>query len=196
MNRPHLVVIDPGHGGADPGAINPRLVSVYEKNITLSLAQKFKDIALAGDYLFDVKLTRETDSYVSLDDRVKIANSLNADVFLSFHCNAAEDTRAEGFEVWTSLGTTAADILADELFFELKSAMPDHKARVNFDDGDTDKESNFYVLRNTKMPAVLIEFEFISNNEQAWFLINESNQSKLAKAVAEAVEYFLESGGV
>ena len=67
--------------------------------------------------------------------------------------------------------------------------MPDTPARADYDDGDPDKEENFYVLRFTSMPAVLAEFEFITNDERAAFLADPANQALLARAVFNSIQY-------
>lgn len=184
--RPYYkVVVDPGHGG-EPGAVNPAL-NLHEADINLHLAQLFAAHVFDGDYLFQVFLTRETDMDVSLKDRVKMANEKKADLFLSFHCNSAENPSANGYEVWTSIGHTKADEAATLILEGLELAMPDSVNRGA-------RESNFYVLRNTTMPAVLIEFGFISNAEDAAQLQHPKFQQAIVQGVAEAVECWLESG--
>jgi N-acetylmuramoyl-L-alanine amidase len=193
------IMVDPGHGGTDPGAVNMAL-GLKESDIALAIADSFEaqaaDIRVAFEPL-EVKLTRVSDIFVSLQDRVCRANvsglmgGTKVDLFLSFHINAEENPKpghqARGFEIWTSIGDTPADKAATAIFNSLKAAMPDTPARADYDDGDPDKESNFYVLRNTLMPAVLIEFEFITNDERARFLADPTNQAALAGAVLNAV---------
>jgi N-acetylmuramoyl-L-alanine amidase len=190
---PYRVYVDPGHGGVDPGAVNERL-ALNESDINLSLSLNFKSRIDSGDYLFQVKLPRHTDKYVSLEQRVLEANAWKADIFLSFHCNACDNPNVRGFEVWTSEGETRADLLATQIFNILRETIPNSPGRTDYDDGDPDKEKNFYVLRNTKMPAVLIEFGFISNDEQAKFLNEYENQYMIVDALADTVEGFLEGG--
>lgn len=189
--RPYKVFVDPGHGGTDPGAVNKKL-GLYESQINLQLSRRFSEHVFAGDYLFEVFLTRDADIDVSLQKRCDLANAKKADLFLSFHCNAATDPAAHGFEVWTSIGKTKADDAATMIFEGLGLAMPDSKGRPDYDDGDPDKESNFYVLRNTTMPAVLIEFMFISNEKDDAMLEDPAIQAAVVKGLAEAVECFLE----
>ncbi len=185
--RRALVVVDPGHGGADPGAVNG---NVEEAELNLDLALEFM---LEARSSFDVILTRKVDKEVSLAARVAIANAQEADAFLSFHCNAAENKNAHGFEVWTTPGETAADALATSIFKALGKAFPLMYGRQDTDDGDPDKEKNFYVLRNTKAPAVLIEFGFLSNDEEAAFLCDALNQFVMVEAVISAVKEWLKA---
>jgi N-acetylmuramoyl-L-alanine amidase len=93
---PLKVLIDPGHGGSDQGAVRGKF---KEAHIVLSVAQKLKKI-LDADQLFQASLTREKDQQLGLDERIKIANQKHADILVSIHANAATDSRAKGFEVY------------------------------------------------------------------------------------------------
>lgn len=192
-SRPYLIVLDPGHGGADPGAVNEGL-KIHEADVNLQIARMLERHALDGDFLFRPLLTRTGDQLVSLQARCDLSNRMNPDAFVSLHCNAAENKRAEGFEVWTTKGQTLADSLATELYWALQGAMPDLHGRSDLDDGDVDKERQFYVLRHTTAPAVLLELDFISNDERAAWLVQRSNQETLAKELADAIEFWLEGG--
>ena len=190
--RPYLIMIDPGHGGKDPGAVNKEM-KAQEKDVNLALALIIKEIVETGDFLYRVALTRSDDSFVSLEQRCAMANGDRAAAFVSIHCNAAENKSARGYEVWTSPGNTRGDMLATELGIGLGIAMPYSEGRFDFDDGDLDKEANFYVLRHTKMPAALVEVEFISNDDCAVFLKNDANLRNVALELADAIELYLES---
>lgn len=178
-----LVIVDPGHGGKDPGAD----AYLVESEINLDLATLFA--VRAHD--FDTLLTRKGDQFVSLGDRAMFSNVHDADAFLSFHCNAAVDPEANGFEVWTSPGDTAADPLATRIFAALADACPGMPGRRDMSDGDPDKESPFYVLRHTTAPAVLIEFGFVTNERDALFLDDVENQLRIVEAVSGAVDAWL-----
>jgi len=91
------IVVDPGHGGHDPGAVGPR--NLYEKDVVLDVALKLKKI-LAQDQDFEVFLTRETDVFIPLEQRTAIANSKNADLFISIHANASTRRDAKGIETY------------------------------------------------------------------------------------------------
>lgn len=179
-----LVVCDPGHGGIDCGA-NSYLV---ESELNLDLALLFMLRAGCG---FDVHLTRSKDCSVTLAERVAVSNALQADAFLSFHANACDDEDVRGFEVWTSRGQTAADALATRIFKALSDACPGMPGRADYDDGDPDREKDFYVLRHTTAPAVLIEFGFITNQGEAGYLDDVMNQLRIVEAVSGAVEAWL-----
>lgn len=106
-----IIVLDPGHGGKDPGAIG--YSGVYEKNITLAMAKELKSI-LDKEGKYKVYLTRTTDIFIPLRDRVKIARKYKADLFLSIHADSALNRRAKGLSVYT-LSETASDKEAEAL---------------------------------------------------------------------------------
>ena len=117
--RRRVVVIDAGHGGKDPGATGTR--GTKEKDITLLAAQELaKVLRQRGD--FDVVLTRTDDTFVPLSDRSKKANDLDADLFVSLHCNSATNHREHGFEVY-SVSETASDPEAERLAAVENSAL-------------------------------------------------------------------------
>lgn len=104
VNKKKIIVLDPGHGGKDPGAIG--YSGVYEKNITLAMAKELKVILEKEGY--KVHLTRSTDIFIPLRDRVKIARKYNADLFMSIHADSAVNRNAKGLSVYT-LSETASD---------------------------------------------------------------------------------------
>lgn len=104
VNKKKIIVLDPGHGGKDPGAIG--YSGVYEKNITLAMAKELKVILEKEGY--KVHLTRSTDIFIPLRDRVKIARKYNADLFMSLHADSAVNRSAKGLSVYT-LSETASD---------------------------------------------------------------------------------------
>ncbi len=190
------IVIDPGHGGYDPGAVGAG--GLLEKDVTLSISLKLADILHNQLPYSDisVKLTRETDSVPwtpenDLYDRVKIANDWEADLFISIHANAATNSQAEGTEVWTSVGQTEADIVAENIAIAFKNNFPEMVFRADLSDGDFDKEANFYVLNRAKAPAILIELAFITNLKEEKMLQDEEYQMKAAYTIAEGICNYL-----
>jgi N-acetylmuramoyl-L-alanine amidase len=121
------VVIDPGHGGHDPGAVGPS--GLYEKNVVLDIALKLKKILLA-DPFNEVLLTRETDRFISLEERTAIANRKNADFFVSIHANANPVRRVKGIETyllnWTN-DDEAMRVAARENKISLKKMREMHR---------------------------------------------------------------------
>ena len=170
------VVIDPGHGGKDPGATGG---GVREKAVVLNVAKKIAAYLEARGCT--VMLTRETDVFVELSDRARMANAAKADLFVSIHCNSAPNSSANGMEVYvhTSRGadsTRAAHAIYDRL-------LP--ASGLN---GRGIKANNYAVLRETKMPAVLVELAFISNDGDRAKLVSEEWLERAAKAIAEGIK--------
>lgn len=178
------IMIDPGHGGHDSGAVSPDGLRESEVNLVVGrmLAALF---SANGDHV--ARMTRYVDSFVSLDERCDIANRDAADAFVSIHANSATAPQANGFEVWTSPGLTAADDLATRIFLALRAALPERRARVDLSDGDPDKEARFAVLVGTRMPAVLIELGFLSNPVESRLLGDLGFLSRSAEAIWSGV---------
>jgi N-acetylmuramoyl-L-alanine amidase len=169
-------VIDPGHGGKDPGATRN---GVDEADINLSVALHVKR-QLEPDY--KVILTRDKDADVSLELRAKIANDAKANLFVSIHCNSAENPEANGFEVFHYEGSERSQRLANLLHMHACSLVPtDRKVKA------TDK---LYVLKHTRCPAALVEQAFISNSKDRSLLANPSFQLSMGKAIASAIKAY------
>lgn len=161
------VMIDPGHGGKDPGALG--LSSLAEKDVVLAVGDiLWRKLSNHPDVV--AKLTRETDEFVPLKDRAARSNAFEADLFISIHCNASDSHQGQGYEVWTSPGETAGDRAATLVFSRFQEAFPHRRARVGLGDGDVDKEAKFTVLVKTRAPALLFELEFIDTEEGEEFL--------------------------
>lgn len=149
------IVIDPGHGGKDPGAISNGL---KEKDINLKISKALKEELLRDG--FTVKLTREDDRFLSLKERSDIGNSFKGDLFISIHCNSSLNTDASGTEVFIyNLKNRETKALGERIALEISKSLNLKNRGV--------KEGNFAVLRCTKMKAVLIETAFLSNREDS-----------------------------
>jgi len=174
--------IDPGHAGrnTDPGAVNPN-TGLQEADMALMVARLVKQYLEAAGC--EVKLTRteweqpETDD---LDYRTSLSNNWGADVFVSLHCNSADNRDARGYEVWTSPGETAGDKLADCIYSQITTTFPDMANRGK-------KEANYYVLTHTDAPACLVEMAFISNDAEAQLLSTPHWQDMMARAIARGI---------
>jgi len=178
------IVIDPGHGGKDPGAVNSRL-KIEEADVALYYAKMLRSYLQGNGH--QAMMTREDDTYISLERRVEIAHEFEADLFLSLHCNAALDAVAEGIEVWTSVGQMASDRYATFLYRQIEQTFPDRKMRQDTEDGDPDREYNFYVLRKTRCPAALLELGFITNDAEAIWLRDFSTMTDYCGAIAASI---------
>ena len=167
------VFLDAGHGGRDPGAGGN---GIQEKNITLPVTLKIGDIL--RNHGVDVGYSRTTDIFVELTDRAKKANSFGADTFVSVHCNAATNINAKGIETFSYPGSISGGKLSKDVHDSIISEG------VYTTDRGT-KTANFAVLRETKMPAALIETAFISNVQDANILKNR--QDELALTIAKGI---------
>jgi|TARA_R100001369_G_scaffold76156_1_gene105259 N-acetylmuramoyl-L-alanine amidase len=163
-----IIVLDPGHGGVDPGAIG--INGIMEKDIVLEVAKEAIRLnrELFGNTL-DIYLTRYNDTLISLGDRTKLVKALNPDFIISIHCNQADRREAQGIEVYVqqpnsktnSYLRSKSENLGESLLSEFDQALG-YKIRGL-------KYSNFQVLRETQLtcPAVLLELGFLSNWEEA-----------------------------
>jgi len=170
------IMIDPGHGGKDPGAVAQGL---QEKHLTLDIARRVKRILEREYEGITVYMTRETDEYVSLQERADLANRLDADFFLSIHVNAGGGTGFESYRYTKSMPQSKVyqEIIHQEIVHALGDDVTDRGK----------KTQNFAVLRLTKMPALLTENLFIDNLHDAVRLKSESFLEKLARATAGGV---------
>ncbi len=177
-----LIVIDAGHGGYDPGAVSPNL-KLKEKDIVLDVSLKLKK--LLENAGFKVYMTRDDDTYIGLYDRPAIANELGADAFVSVHANAAYNASAEGAMVlyYPNDGRdnkTFASMTRDALVNGL-----------NTPDRGIIQRPKLVVIRETKMPAVLLELGFLTNAREEKLLAQQDYRDKCAQASYDGIiEYF------
>ena len=171
------IVLDPGHGDTDSGAVS--IDGLRESDVVLSIAYKVRDIL---KHSFDVYMTRDSDTFVSLNYRSSYANNLgDVAAFVSIHCNSASSTSATGWEIFTSKGDTGdADKLAASIGKRYAASFPGLPARGL-------KEANFSVLQHTNMPAVLVECCFLSNAEEAKWISSDEIQQQHAEAIADGI---------
>lgn len=200
---PKHIIIDPGHGGKDPGAEN-RALGINEKTTVLDLARQLKrNLENAG---YRVTLLRTGDYFIPLPERAARANALEGDLFLSLHFNAAENDQVSGLETFvipppghpsTQRATpTEGDqiILSGNNYdawnllaaFSIQQAMVDDTGRV--DRGV--KRARFIVLRDLTMPGVLIEGGFLSNPDEARLISTPAYREKIAEGIARGVIHY------
>lgn len=176
------VVIDPGHGGSDPGAVANNL---QEKEINLTIAKKVStNLTKKG---VTVIMTRSTDEYLGLVERAQKGTATRATIFVSLHCNSAESTSAQGVETYYYINSDnpydeALATYIQEAVIEATGAK---------DRGV--KSANFSVLRNSEIPAALIEMGFISNSSEAAMLDDADYQNKIATGVTNGIINFLKA---
>ena len=214
------VVLDPGHGGHDPGASGPS--GLREKDVTLDIAHRAAPL-IARELGISTLLTRDSDDYVALDERTARANAFQADLFVSIHCNASEDGAGRGVMTFvlddsrdaasTRLAARENDASA-EAAAELAGAL--RRADGNLSAGRSNhfaellqrsaiaslspsygdipnsgiKRAGFYVLAGARMPAVLFEASFISNSVGETRFNTGDFRQKIADAIVNAVRAY------
>lgn len=178
------VVIDPGHGGEDPGAVGPG--GIQEKSVNLAVAQRAAGLLSP---VAEVRLTRTEDRALGTDDRsdlggrAALANEWGADCFVSIHCNGAADPSAHGTETYNYPDSGQGLELAQTIHARLVPALGLADRGV--------KQANFAVLRQTDCPACLVELAFISNPAEERLLESRDFQEAAAQAVAAGIADFL-----
>ena len=214
------IVIDPGHGGKDPGAM---AFGLKEKDIVLAVAQKAAKI-LKNKYNYDVSLTRTKDFFIPLEERTAIANTRKCDLFLSIHVNAHPDNTIGGIETYFLNLATNADAmrvaaienatsthniseLQDILTDLMKNSKIDESSRLaqfvhtNLITGMVKKyktrdlgvkQAPFYVLIGAEMPAILAEISFITNPTEAKLLQDDRYLNQIAEQLASGVLAYVE----
>lgn len=169
------ICIDAGHGGKDAGAVG----KYKEKDLNLKVALKLGEILKnSGQEVF---YTRQTDVFLELADRVKISNNANVDIFVSIHQNGAENKSARGVETFCNTGSTKGKVLAQYVQNEL--------VKLNYTPNRGVKEANFYVIKYTKAPAILVECGFVTNEQDADFV--NQNIDNIALAIAKGIGKYL-----
>ncbi len=218
------VVVDPGHGGRDPGAV-ARFGGGHEKDVNLSAGLILRDLLLAtGRY--EVIMTRDRDVFVELDDRVRIARQADADLFISLHADSAGDNRSpEGATVY-SLNPRAVSRARQNAIREgdwVDPSRPQEVSQILVDmqiankEGESERfaealrtevgrtrplwrdqpmRANFAVLTDAATPAVLFEMGFLTNRDDARRLNNDREQRRLMQSALAAIEsHFARCGG-
>lgn len=171
-----LIVIDPGHGGRDPGATS--YLGHAEKGINLRIANKV--VAKLKAKGFNVKMTRSSDTYIDRFERAEVTNNIGPDLFVSIHCNALPKTVMRGYTVYASRSASANSRMAAGLVEDAMMATGLSSRGVQGGD--------FVVLVNTNCPAILVECGCLSNPREAGMLYDSSFQDNIAAAIANGIE--------
>jgi N-acetylmuramoyl-L-alanine amidase len=214
------VVLDPGHGGHDPGAVGPS--GLREKDVTLDVAHRAAPL-IARELGIVTLLTRDGDDFVALDERTARANAFQADLFVSIHCNASEDGSGRGIMTFVldesrdamasrvaarenAASAAAAAELANAMsrlvdagsrarsveFAELLQRATVASLKPSYPDiiDHGVKRAGFYVLAGARMPAVLYETSFISNVDGESKLNTGDYRQKIADSIVNAVRAY------
>jgi N-acetylmuramoyl-L-alanine amidase len=175
-----VVIIDPGHGGKDSGALG--IGGVQEKDVILPIGKRIAEILERNG--IQVIMTRDSDFFVSLPGRVTIAERANADAFVSIHANSAGENRPEvnGLETYHyNTGLTLARIVHSKI---LQS--------INVKDRNV-RKARFYVLRKNSMPAILVETGYLTGRNDVAKLRTTAYQNQMADAIAQGILQYLRS---
>jgi N-acetylmuramoyl-L-alanine amidase len=185
------ILIDPGHGGKDPGHLSLSKAHLQEKDLNLLISKKI------GHYLehnlsnVTVLYTRTTDVYPSLDDRVKQANSKGVDYMMSIHCNGSDNTDIQGTETHIHNFESKEAYkwaLQVEKQFKTRAGRKSRGIKTGADIGHS-----LQILKFTKMPTILIECGFLTNVSEAAYLNSEYGQEIIASAIFRATRAFLKA---
>jgi N-acetylmuramoyl-L-alanine amidase len=186
-----IIMIDPGHGGNDPGHESVNKNHLPEKDLNLLIAKK------VGTYLstklenVTVLYTRTTDVFLSLDARVELANSKKADVFISIHCNGNPNTAIHGTETHVHSMTSKQSVkLAREIEKDFKSKAGRKSRGVKDTD---DREHSLQVLKFTEMTSVLVECGFLTNEKEAAYLNTANGQDIIASAIYRGIKSYIKT---
>lgn len=216
------VVVDPGHGGHDAGAIG--YAGMMEKDVVLDVGKKLQKI-LTEELGVEVIMTRDTDVFIPLEERTAIANTAGADLFVSLHCNASRNKKAGGIETYflnfasdeesmrlaarenatTTKNISDLQAILNDLMLNSKVNESSKLARfvqgslldILFDNGNRPKDRGvkqapFYVLVGAQMPSILVEMSFITNKEEARKLSDDKFQKTVAESIADGVKKYSE----
>lgn len=181
----YTVVIDPGHGGVDPGKIG--INDALEKDVNLAISMKLKEILEKNDC--KVVLTRDSDSglyqegdsnkkMADLRARCEIIDASGADIIISIHQNSFTSESSKGAQVFYQVTSQEGKKLADILQSQLISSLDTENHRV------AKANSDYYMLKNTKGTMVIVECGFLSNTQEAELLVQEGYQRRVAWAIA------------
>ena len=179
------VVIDPGHGGPDPGAIG--IGGIRETDVVLEVSKIVKN--LLSEKGVKVRLTRKNEVDLDLPPRVSFANNTDADIFVSIHANASRGKRRDinGLETFYYRGWRGR-LLAKKIQKQILRVSPGSPDRGV-------KQGRFYVIKNTRMPAVLVEIGFLTGRLDARRLEKTTHRKRLAYAIAKGIlEYLYKIG--
>lgn len=182
-----IIVIDPGHGGRDSGAVSAN--KVREKDLVLDLSLKIQNGLEQKGY--NVIMVRDTDVFVGLYDRAKVANESFADIFVSIHANAATNKSANGVEVLYAPASGNPNKIDNQ--HPLAKAILDELLRATgANSRGTISRPNLVVLRETKMPASLVEVGFLSNAEEEKLITNKDYQDKIVSGIIKGIEKYFD----
>ena len=189
-----LILIDPGHGIDTSGKRSPDgrfLEYLWNRQIADLLIDRFMVMGI------DASLVVTETNDISLSTRVQRVNKMCSKIgasniiLLSIHSNAAGDgskwMSAQGWSCYTSKGETKSDVIAECLYDAFETEFAEKKIRKDMSDGDRDWEENFYVLKKSKCPAVLLENFFYDNRDECAWLLKDETKERVADAIVKGI---------
>ncbi|QDQ01336.1 SH3 domain-containing protein [Lysinibacillus fusiformis] len=176
-----IIILDPGHGGKDPGAV---VGSISEKSITLKVTTLVKQkLEAAGA---QVKMTRTGDTYPSLQDRVDFTDANFGEIFVSIHVNSASSTSAQGTETYYAIST--GDMYQEDI--DLATFVNNQiVTNLNMKNRGV-KEQQYYVIRNTLIPAILVELGFLTNSEDRGKMTDDQYVELFAESIYKGISQY------
>ena len=186
-----VIVIDPGHGGADPGAQNSGL---KEKDVNLDISLRLSKVLESKGC--KVILTREVDKdfflpgfvqgrmakRAELNQRINLASENNADLFISVHANSFPQRNTYGMETYYHLKSAPGKALAERIQEQLTGLQSDNKRKA--------KAGDYYLINQSKMPAVIVEVGFISNPRERKLLLSSNYRDLIAEAIGAGIDQY------
>lgn len=192
-NEKKTIIIDPGHGGFDPGKVG--IGNLLEKDINLKISLILKDLLEAEG--FEVIMTRTQDcglysegdsnkKRADMQKRVEIINNSTAVLAVSIHQNSFEQESSRGAQVFYHQASEKGKILGEILQETIKTEIGDGNHRL------AKSNDSYFMLRKTQCPLVIVECGFLTNNEEAKLLIQDEYQKKMASAIVKGINNYLE----
>lgn len=194
-NEKYIVMIDAGHGGYDPGAIAEQ--DIYEKEINLQIAKKTRDFLVPSgittiltreedeDYVPEGVTGRKTKKQIDLNYRISKATEAKADIFVSIHVNSTVTGKKSGAETFYNFSSEESKNLAVNIQQEL--------IKISGMNRRIAKPGDYYIIKNTSMPAVIVEVGYLSNINERKKLQQTWYQEQVARAIAKGIANFFES---
>ena len=192
------ILIDAGHGIDTPGKRSPDgsfLEYLWNRQVADLVVARLRSSGMDADLVVtetnDIPLRTRAMRVNRECDRLGASNV----ILVSIHANAAGNGKswmnATGWECHTSPGKTRSDELAEAFYDSFSRAFPDKKMRRDFSDGDSDKESSFYILTKTRCPAVLLENFFYDNRSECAWLLQDKTKERIADAIVDGLKSYL-----
>ncbi|WP_338410572.1 N-acetylmuramoyl-L-alanine amidase [uncultured Flavobacterium sp.] len=177
LNDKKIIVIDAGHGGKDFGA---QIGGELEKKIVENIANKIS--LLNGKGEIEIVLLRENDSFIELSERVARINKINPSLLISLHINASKNLKENGVNAYVSKQNDFYD-----KSMESAKNLVDKISNEKLAKGEV-KEANFFVIKNSKCPALLLEVGYLSNENDKTYITSESGQNEIANKIFEFIK--------